>query len=865
MVILEVRPTELEAFVVREPRSRKHPVKELENTLEPTNEQESNEISDSELVCPQTNTVKLPFCRRASARLRKQQNEGRDRDNSDSDTSRKLLVVFREMRRTFRNVPNLVENLITGSTFYSLAAQLMKSSTTDIPPKVELESSELCLLLASILKDVCFDDDQYREEKSTCMHLLPVFEELLNDLVDQMYKVRCEYSNDAVSVSSLGIIGRCLMRIFIVLTSKISSQIDGLLILRNGRTPNSILERLCDHVNSEISLAIASSGERFLLFLDIVSGCLLYAETVLFCVSLTPLRLTSALDAVEFVLHENGLELLEIILLQLDEELSEEQSILPAEQLLATVLQSIGRIIGLLKLLRARYIHLLTCTKRLHRQCSSFTTYAHHHDVLGLPSIILFEGGGLKYVTGDSHTSFNNSNSDLCAIAAINLCLISVFEKSSEVTKHQILDTLANHGLCCCIPVEFFARSFLKHFEMRSVGLCQHILDMTTTAFVSEFGGAIKETNDSSSSTICCTTCSEEVGDVTATHLQAFPSKMETSDSALSDSDSQGGVGSMLSSRWSCLKLLIPYLCSTDDDIARYTRKKVLQLVDNSSALLRYELLYFLFLPALQEAERIFLPPTPEDDPLNEAHSPLILKNLNTTMVQYCLHVLPKLLSIPNSCELFISSNGVGLLENLVSVDSIRINVLHVLRKLACILDLSPVSEDSIHSSNTPHLECEKGKNGLQNTKCESVVAASLATLIKLSFLDVCGSTTLSKHFVTARLGKMSDLWSTVRLLFMNHKLFQQMFVENGGPAVVHSLLFVCLSMFLQLDIPAVTLQFQLDVMDDRRGVAEKYQEVHRWFQLLRASLTISLFCARGGISFGSQVRKIANYVSIGN
>lgn len=850
LVILDVRPTELEAFVVREPRCRKHPVKELENTLEPANEQEINDILDPELLSLQTNAVKLPVCRKASARLRKQQNE--DKDNSDSDTSRKLLVVFREMRRTFRNVPNLVENLITGSTFYSLPAQLMKSSTIDdVLPKVELESSELCLLLASILKDICFDDDQYREEKSTCMHLLPVFEEVLNDLVDQMYKVRSDYSNDAVSVNSLGVIGRCLMRIFIVLTSKISSQIDGLLILRNGKTPNSILERLCVHVNNEISLAIASS-ERFLLFFDIVSGCLLYAETVLSCVSLTPLRLTSALDAIQFVLHENGLQLLEMILLQLDEELSEEQSVLPAEQLLATVLQSIGRIIGHLKLLRARYIHLLTCTKRLHRQCSSFTMYAHHHDVLGLPSIVLFDRSGFKYVTGDSHTALNNSNSDLCAIAAINLSLISVFAKSSEVTKHQILDTLAAHGLCCCIPVEFFTRSFLNHFVMRSVGMCQHIVDVVTTAFVSEFGGAITETNDSSS-TICCATCTEELSDVTSTHLQTFPSKMETSDSALSDSDSQGGVGLMVSSRWSCLKLLIPYLCSTDEVIARYTRKQVLQLVDNSSALLRYELLYFLFLPALQEAERIFLPPTPEDDPLNEAHSPPMIKNLNTTMVQYCLHVLPKLLSIPNSCELFLSSNGVGLLENLVSVDSIRINVLHVLRKLACILDWLPVPGDSIHSNST-HVECEKGKTSWQNTRCQSVVTASLETLIKLLFLDPCGSAKLSTHFVTARLGIMSDLWSTVWLLFANHKLFRQMFVENGGPAVVHSLLFVCVSRFLQLDIPVVTLQFQLDVMNDGSTVAEKYQEVRRWFLLLRASLTISLFCARQGIGFGSQV-----------
>lgn len=854
-IILEVHLTRLELFVIREPRYRKLQVKELEETLLPGNEREDDEISDPDLSYLQAD-VKTPSRRMASARLRKYQKESKDRSDSDTDESKKLLVVFREMRRRFRNVPDLTENFISNLSFHSLATSLVND---DDPPKIELTANELCLLLASVLKDICFDDDQFREEKSTCMHLLPSFEELLNILIDEMYEIKD--GHDARVESCLGVIGQSLLRIFVALTSKISSQIDGLLVLHSGKTPNSWLTKLSKHLNTDA----ANSKEKLLLSYDVVRTCLLYAETVLSSVRLMPLRLASALDATEFVLHNCGLELLETVLLRLNEESADEHSAIEVDRLLDGLLVSVSQVIGLLKLLRARYIHLLTCPKRAHRQCSSFMSYAHHHDVLGLASCQSFESGLLSQV------SAGKTNSDICVVALCSLVLASVFRKSHDSTKLRILSTLAECGTCCCVPLEMFAKSLLnalaaaleaEHKTTHYLVLCRDILSVLMKFFLVEFGGVAREIG-SISTTVRCAICTEEVAD--STSVRALPysgGKMETSDSALSDSDSHGGLDSMSCSRWSCLKLLLLYLSCENEVVARHTRRLVFDLVQKSNSLLRYEILYYVFLPVLQEAERFLMREFEENDTIYDraTQSPVPPKSKSSKTICHSLFLLPNLLTSSSACELFVASNGFSMLENLARERTIQICVVRTLQRLAFVRDFQAERDKSIRAKKSLAQQNSaflKEPASSPSDRTVSVVASSCSALIKLLFHDLHNSAVSFKDIAMDRLCHISVVWKTVNSIIKDNEFLRNLFIEEDGPDIARAVLTEGMRLFLRHGAPQVTTQLRLDFINDQIPVCGNLQELQSLFSLVYASLGIVLYCARRQIKFGLKVNTI--------
>ena len=373
--------------------------------------------------------------------------------DSNSDCSLKLSIVdLRELRRMFRN--SFVPNLVSSKFFQDIASKLRDESFID---ENRVNKPEMCLLLLTILKDVCFDDDQFKMEKSVCMELLPIVGDSLKSYVLQLFHVIdvCFTSNE---IKTFVLIGRCLVRILTVILSKIILQVDGINEMQSDNTADVVLQLLHDRLHSTESRV---NHDLMLLLHDCAVSFLLNAELVMTSISAFPIKLDDALHAVEPILCWPGVNVIEFIFLSLDQHSTEsccshsfvKHSTIKLLHLMETLVAS-------LKSVRMSYVNMVAGGKRLDQRCKQLNDVCnHHHDILGSSA-----AGSAADSVRTSQSSVGSSNR--CVIAGISLMLLDVYKKCTNAwSKYEILSCLKQTGFLLLHVVGFRFVYFIARFR----------------------------------------------------------------------------------------------------------------------------------------------------------------------------------------------------------------------------------------------------------------------------------------------------------------------------------------------------------------------------------------------------------------
>ena len=170
----------------------------------------------------------------------------------------------------------------------------------------------------------------------------------------------------------------------------------------------------------------------------------------------------------------------------------------------------------------------------------------------------------------------------------------------------------------------------------------------------------------------------------------------ETSDSALSSSDSMHDDMPSKHQKWRCLRQYLPLINHESEDISTQITQHILRLVSQGSTAFKQELFYSVFLPVMklikeQYRSKANTLSVPSSDVSTEPSHVIISEGV----VQYCLSALPLLLHSRSSQDLFLNYGGLKQLCQLVQVRAFRKCVLKVFQVLIMLEDKRKLREEA--------------------------------------------------------------------------------------------------------------------------------------------------------------------------
>ena len=251
------------------------------------------------------------------------------------------------------------------------------------------------------------------------------------------------------------------------------------------------------------------------------------------------------------------------------------------------------------------------------------------------------------------------------------------------------------YGLCCCMQPARIMRFLLKPIDTQTPGIRNYTLCVLAKSLLEYCGGSDAVQYHSLSCSICkdLPSTSEDSALETSPRSQCNQTQ-ETSDSALSSSDSMHDDVPSKHPKWRCLKQYLPLINHESEDISTQITQHILRLVSQGSVGLKQELFYSVFLPVMKlikeqyrtKANRLAVPSS--EVSTEPAHV-----TMSEGVVQYCLSALPLLLHSKSSQDLFLNYGGLKQLCQLVQTKVFRKCVLKVFQVLIMLEDKRKLKE----------------------------------------------------------------------------------------------------------------------------------------------------------------------------
>ena len=238
-------------------------------------------------------------------------------------------------------------------------------------------------------------------------------------------------------------------------------------------------------------------------------------------------------------------------------------------------------------------------------------------------------------------------------------------------------------------------RFLLKPIDAQTPGIRNYTLCVLAKSLLEYCGGSDAVQCHSLSCSICkdLPSSSEDSALGTSPRGQCHQTQ-ETSDSALSSSDSMHDEVPSKHPKWRCLKQYLPLISHENEDISTQITQHILRLVSQGSVGLKQELFYSVFLPVMklikeQNRTKTNTLAVPSSDVSTEpAHV-----TMSEGVVQYCLSALPLLLHSRSSQDLFLNYGGLKQLCQLVQTKVFRKCVLKVFQVLIMLEDKRKLEE----------------------------------------------------------------------------------------------------------------------------------------------------------------------------
>ena len=716
-------------------------------------------------------------------------------------------------------IPPLI-NELSSRWQHTMNAMTSESSHDD-----ELLVVEVIVLLLTVIKHIVYEDIKSAEEISTSTHLVPNIATILRDIICQLTSSTDCQTEKAFNDVDLIIIGRCLVRLFFLMLLQIGEQNNGLTWLRNCKS----IEESMDCVSESLHM-LSVDVKRRLLLMDYVLSCWLYAEGLLLRHHANTIVIGTVCRTTELITRHRGLDLTRCVLLSLSGEDSDDLL------RLLDLIKHVVAVCRLLKLMRSRYVHYCTCSRRTHRHCnitSQRSIYRHHHDALGI-AVHSVPSDKLHMLAANASSDWLSSYCTLtnsCIVSCLAIFLLGLFHHlvDTQVQKY-LLDTFEKGTVtCCCLPVHLLVSTFVTNQTSVSSQLCRRSVSVLVKVLLNDCGGSAVLDH--------CSVCDD------VSKSTSIRSVTSTFSNALSGSQTPD-----LSSvcRWKCVSQFAKILCSGDSMFTIHIISQAVRLASNGSESLRQQLYCGFFMPLLVTVVHQL---TAHGDNDSSMLTTVLSVDVVASAVKLCLSALSMIVANTEMLRQFVTAGGIEMLCKLADVNSTRPSALSLLEVLV-----------NVENSNTEREQTQQTLAAVNDHSDDDAAdVGALDAFSQLLFSD-CSDRPWNEYIRESlqsskcRLAQMLDLWHVACRLFPQNGLFRQRFLMLNGPQLAHLLLVAASEAFLALDCGPSASNIRVAVFygqDEQSHVEER-----SLLLLVRSTLSICLRCSNFDVGIPHQVKR---------
>ena len=740
-----------------------------------------------------------PLQRRSSADFR----------DSESDEEQSVsLSANTPLRR--QAIPPLVCELT------SRWQQMTSDQETEANDTDELSSTEVIVLLLTVIKNIVYEDIKSAKEMSTSTHLVPITADILHDITCKLaMSANCE-TVKGLSDRDLVIIGQCLIRVFFLMLLQIGEQNNGLTWLRH-----------CKHIGMSIGWfsesldTLLHDVNRRLLLMDFLLCCWLYAEGLLLRHHANTVVIGTVCRTVELIACHRGLELTRRVLLRISEGGNSDSL-----SLVIDLIRHVVAMCRLFKLMRSRYVHCCTCSRRTHRHCnvtSQHSVFRHHHDALGT-AVCSQSSHMLDTSTSTDWQSSYCTLPNSCVVSSLAVFLLGLFHHIVDAPIRLYLLDVFDDGLvtCCCLPVDLLVATFFGVCTPSvSCQLCRKSVTVLVNILLNDCGG--------SATVDYCSVCDN------VPKLSSVRSAANSPDSALSGCEMSDSPSVC---RWKCLSQFAERVCTADSAFTIHVISQAARLASSGCESLKQELYHGFFMPLLVTVVHQLTACRYDD---TNTLAVVLSADVVRLAVKITLSALSSILASSAMLRQFASVRGIEMICKLANVDTIRRSALLLLEKLV-----------NVENASTKQSCTVPGLRTLPVADDSTNIAAldAFVQLLLVDWNDVQSSENLRESLQSSdfSVGRMLDAWHIACQLIVSNGLFCQRFMALNGPQLAYKLLVSASEAFLALDCGASVTDIRVTVF----CMQAEQSHVHErsLLSLIRSALLVCLPCCNldGGI-----------------
>jgi len=767
-------------------------------------------------ICSAEEQVSLRQTKQAN--YRKLRRRSADLPDSESDDEHSTSV---SANTSFHRqaIPPLISKL-TSRWQHSVNTVTSESSQDD-----DLSAIEVVVLLLSVVKHIVYEDIKSEDEMSTCTHLVPSVANILRDIISQLRSsTDCE-TVKAFSDMDLIVIGRCLVRVFFLMLLQIGEQNNGLTWLRQCKS----IEESVDWVK-ELLNTLSDDVGRKLLVMDYVLCCWLYAEGLLLRHHANTIIIGTVCRTIELITRHRGLDLTRCVLLRVSEA-NTGQDLNDAVGCVSLI-KLIVAVCRLLKLMRSRYVHCCTCSRRTHRHCnitSQSSIYRHHHNSLGV---------AVHSVHSEKMTDANSSgdwlssycvSTNSCIVSCLAIFLLGLFRHLVDTHVRTYMLNCFDKSLvtCCCLPVDLLVATLVTDWSSLSCQLRRKSVSVLVNILLNDCGGSATLDH--------CPVC----GHVST--LTSVRNATDSTDVALTSCEV-----SYLSSvcRWKCVSQFADIVCSGDSTFTVHVISQAAKLASSGNESLKQQLYCGFFMPLFVTIVHQLTACRYNDSAMLTC---ILSDDIVPLAVKLISSALSTILASASVLHQFVSSHGIEMLCKLAYINSARHSALSLLEVLVNVENSNSEGEHTVKSQLA----------GTSASSDDVTSVAALDTFVQLLFShwndrpwneNIHNNLQSSDHLA----GQMLDLWHVASRLFAHNGLFRQRFVTLNGPQLAYLLLVAASEAFLALDCGPPTSDVRVAVfyMQDEQCRAHE----RSLLLLIRSALSVCLQCSNPDVAIFHQV-----------
>ncbi|MEE6521815.1 hypothetical protein FKM82_020137 [Ascaphus truei] len=605
------------------------------------------------------------------------------------------------------NSDNSKKITMSGETGYEV---LNDPSALCIVNNMENSPFDLCHVLLSLLEKVCKFDITLNHNSSLAGCVVPTLTEFLS-----VFGECCASETETISPGwteePVALVQRMLLRTVLYLLSvDISSTevmpdnlrenlID---LLRTSLKIKACLEKKADPFAPRQKKTLKEIQEDFifskyrhraLLLPELLEGVLHIILSCLQSAASNPFYFSQSIDLLHEFIQHNGFELFEKTVLQMEWICARDENISSqASDHVRILINSVIKIISVIKKVKSEQLHQSMCTRKRHRRCEYSHFMHHHRDLSGLPVSIFKSQVSKNPFEENADGEIQYPGRCCCIAVCAHQCLRLLQQVSQTSTYVQILSGIRTVGICCCMDPKSVVVPLLYAFKLPVLkNFQQHIIAILMNLILDQLGGGEVSLKVKQAS---CNICIMDCDQLTELH-DTIQCRVLDSGSALSSCSPSYRFQGILPSggsegmvwRWDALEAYQDIVFGNDTQVSLQIASHICHLAQKGNAVVQWKLYTLIFNGILQRGVEMahhcqHLGITTSCSQACSYHS----KCLPQEVLKIYLQSLPELLKSRVIREIFLSSNGLNQMTELNYLDSVRCLCLKVFEILIVCL-----------------------------------------------------------------------------------------------------------------------------------------------------------------------------------